>query len=138
MLPGPARGRGQIMTEKRKDRRIKEENRVVIESPPLDGQGDGIPANAFTRDISITGARIWTDKLYPLKTKFGLVLYLSRSRQVIRVCASVRWTKECEDGLYEMGVQFEPAIPNTVMALINHIYSKDMGIPTLLAAERLP
>ena len=124
------------MAEKRKDRRIKEENRVVIEASPFSGQGEDFPANAFTRDLSITGARIWTDKLYPLNAKLKLKLYLSRSRQVIRLCASVRWVKSCDDGLYEMGIQFRPGIPDSTMALINHIYSKELGIPTLVATDR--
>jgi hypothetical protein len=124
------------MANKRKDRRIKEENRVVIEASALNGQGERFQANAFTRDLSISGARIWTDQLYPLNTKLKLILYLSRSRQVIRLCASVRWMKSCDDTLYEMGVQFQPGIPDSVMALINHIYSKDPGIPTLVATER--
>ncbi len=124
------------MAEKRKDRRIQEENRVVIELSPADAGGNGFPTNAFTRDVSITGACIWTDKIYPLNTKLKLTLYLSRSRQVIRVCATVRWMKSCDDALYEMGVQFQQGIPDAIMALIKHIYSKDMGIPTYVAAER--
>jgi hypothetical protein len=125
------------MAEKRKEQRIKEENRVVIEAGPAGGApGDGFPANAFTRDISLAGARIWTDRLYPLNTKLKLTLYLSRSRQVIRINSTVRWMKSCDDGLYEMGVQFQPGIPDALIALINHIYSKDQGIPTVVNTAR--
>ena len=135
-LRGQIRERGELLADKRKDRRIKEENRVVIETSPLNGQGEAFPANAFTKDLSITGARIWTDRLYPLNAKLKLVIYLSRSRQVIRLCGVVRWMKSCEDGLYEMGVQFQPGIPDSIMALIEHIYAKELGIPTVIAAER--
>ncbi|MFZ2052897.1 MAG: PilZ domain-containing protein [Candidatus Aminicenantales bacterium] len=124
------------MAEKRKDWRIKEENRVVIEFAPPGVPGDGFPANAFTKDLSLTGARIWTDRLYPLNSKLKLILYLSRSRQIIRICSTVRWMKGSAEGLYEMGVQFQPGIPDAVIALINHIYSKDQGIPTVIDAGR--
>ncbi|HUU36902.1 MAG TPA: PilZ domain-containing protein [Candidatus Desulfaltia sp.] len=124
------------MAERRKDRRIKEENRVVIESSPAGAQGESFTANAFTRDLSLTGARILTDRLYPLNSKLKLTLYLSRSRQIIRICSTVRWMKGSAEGLYEMGVQFQPGIPDAVMALINHVYSKDQRIPTAIDAAR--
>jgi hypothetical protein len=125
------------MVEKRKETRIKEENRVLIEISPAGSQAEKFVANAFTRDLSITGARIWTDRLYPLNSKLKLTLYLSRSKQVIRICSTVRWMKSCEDGLYEVGVQFQTGIPDAVMALINHIYSKDQEIPTVIDAARM-
>jgi hypothetical protein len=120
------------MAEKRKDRRIKEENRVLIEISPAGAKAESVTANAFTRDLSITGARIRTDRLYPLNSKLKLTLYLSRSKQIIRICSTVRWMKGCDDGLYEIGVQFQPGIPDAIMALINHIYSKDQQVPTVI------
>ncbi|MGB7294763.1 MAG: PilZ domain-containing protein [Candidatus Aminicenantales bacterium] len=120
------------MSERRKERRIKEENRVVIEVGHPGNSGESYTANAFTRDLSLSGARIWTDKLYPLHAKLKLTLYLSRSRQVVRICATVRWMQSCDDGLYEMGVQFQPGITDALMALISHLYNKDQGIPTVI------
>jgi hypothetical protein len=122
------------MAEKRKDKRIREENRVLIEISPAGSQAEDFAANAFTKDLSLTGARIWTDRLYPLNSKLKLTFYLSRSRQVIRICSTVRWMKGCDDSLYEMGIQFRPGIPNAILALINHIYRKDQGIPTVIEA----
>jgi hypothetical protein len=119
--------------ERRKERRIREENRVVIEAGHPGDSGENFTANAFTRDLSLSGARIWTDKLYPLHAKLKLTLYLSRSRQVVRICSTVRWMKRCDDGLYEMGVQFQPGIPDALMALITHLYNKDHSIPTVIA-----
>ena len=118
------------MTEKRRDKRVKEENRVVIEVSPAGGQGDALTTNAFTKDISLTGARIWTDRLFPLHSKLNLTLYLSRSKQVVRVRGTVKWEKECDDGLYEIGVHFQQGIPDVLMALINHLYGREEGIPT--------
>ena len=118
------------MTEKRRDKRIKEENRVVIEVFPSRGKGEGLAINAFTKDISLTGARIWTDRLFPLHSKLNLTLYLSRSKQVVRIRGTVKWEKECYDGLHEIGVHFQQGIPDVIMALINHLYGKEEGIPT--------
>jgi hypothetical protein len=122
------------MIEKRKDKRVKEENRVLIDITPAGERNETLTANAFTRDISVTGARIWTDRLYPLNAKLRLTLYLSRSRQVIRIASVVRWMKSGDDGLYEMGIQFQPGMPDSIMALIKHIYSKDQRIPTVIDA----
>ena len=118
------------MTEKRRDKRIKEENRVVIEVFPSRGKGEGLAINAFTKDISLTGARIWTDRLFPLHSKLNLTLYLSRSKQVVRIRGTVKWEKECYDGLHEIGVHFQQGIPDVIMALINHLYGREEGIPT--------
>lgn len=118
------------MTEKRRDKRIKEENRVVIEFSPTGSRGEGPPINAFTKDISLTGARIWTDRFFPLHSRLNLTLYLSRSKQAVRIRATVKWGKECYDGLYEIGVHFQHGIPDVLMALINHFYGKEEGIPT--------
>jgi hypothetical protein len=124
------------MTERRRDKRVKEENRVVIEVSPAGGQGDALTTNAFTKDISLTGARIWTDRLFPLHSKLILTLYLSRSRQVVRVRGTVKWEKECDDGLYEIGVHFQQGIPDVLMALINHLYGREEGIPTEVNRRR--
>jgi len=118
------------MTEKRRDKRIREENRVVIEVFPSRGKGEGLAINAFTKDISLTGARIWTDRLFPLHSKLNLTLYLSRSKQVVRIRGTVKWEKECYDGLHEIGVHFQQGIPDVIMALINHLYGREEGIPT--------
>jgi c-di-GMP-binding flagellar brake protein YcgR len=118
------------MTERRRDKRVKEENRVVIEVSPAGGRGDALPINAFTKDISLSGVRIWTDRLFPLQSKLNLTLYLSRSKQVVRIRGTVKWEKECDDGLYEIGVHFQQGIPDVLMALINHLYGREEGIPT--------
>jgi len=118
------------MTEKRRDKRIKEENRVLIEASPPGAPNSSLTINAFTKDISLAGARIWTDRFFPLHSKLNLTLYLSRSKQVVRIRANVKWGKECYDGLYEIGVHFQQGIPEVLMALIDHFYGKEEGIPT--------
>lgn len=118
------------MSERWGDRRVKEENRVVIEVSPWGGKDEGLEINAFTKDISPCGARILTDQLFPLHSTLNLTLYLSRSRQVVRTPGTVRWEKKRADNLYEIGVQFHHGIPGVLIALINHLYGKEESIPT--------
>ena len=124
------------MTERRKDKRVREENRVVIEVAPSGGPDHGLAINAFTKDISLSGVRILTDRIFPLHSKLSLTLYLSRSKQVVRIRGAVKWERECDDGLYEIGVQFQQGIPDVLMALINHLYGKEEGIPTEVNRDR--
>jgi hypothetical protein len=123
------------MTERWGDKRIKEENRVVIEAEPARGRGETPEINGFTMDISPSGARILTDKLFAPQSTLNLTLYLSRSRQVVRTRGTVRWEKVRADGLHEVGVQFEHGIPNVLTTLIKHLYERDEGIPTALSLE---
>jgi hypothetical protein len=67
------------MNERRRDPRAQEENRVVIETAgPVNGK-NGDHVNAFTRDLSIGGARIETDQSFPVGTELKMILYLSKS-----------------------------------------------------------
>jgi PilZ domain len=118
------------MKERWGDKRIQEENRVVIEISPLDGKDEGLEINAFTKDISPSGARILTDRLLPEGSTLNLTFYLSQSRQLVRTPGTVKWGKQREDGLYEVGVQFHHGIPGVLMALISHLYGKEEAIPT--------
>jgi len=122
--------------ERRKDKRVKEENRVVIEVSASGSPGDGQTINAFTKDISLSGVRILTDRLFPLHTKISLILYLSRSKQVVRIHGTVKWERKNDDGLYEIGVEFQQGVPDVLMALINHLYGKEEGIPTEVNRDR--
>jgi len=118
------------MREKRKDKRIAEENRVVIELPPVSPSADPRPVNALTKDISLGGARIVTDRFFEVGSSLRMTLYLSKSKQVVKARADVRWNRMVEDGIYEMGVEFEHGIPTGVLVLINHLYGKGQIVPT--------
>jgi hypothetical protein len=124
------------MEERWGDKRIQEENRVVIEASPW-GEKDAAPEiNAFTKDISPGGARILTDRSFPLDSTLNLCLYLSRSKQIIRAPGTVKWEKTRKDGLHEIGVQFQHGVPGVLMALINHLYGSEEAIPTEVAVAQ--
>jgi c-di-GMP-binding flagellar brake protein YcgR len=125
-----------VSNERRKERRIREENRVVIEVPGKWGPEGGPEINALTQDISLGGARIlMMDEFFAVGSFLKMTLYLSRSKQIIKVHAKVRWAKTIENGFYEMGVEFEHGIPASVMALINHLYKKDQNVPATIQAK---
>ncbi len=120
------------MREKRKDKRIAEENRVVIELPGPSPAAEARPVNALTKDISLGGARVVTDRFFEVGSSLRMTLYLSKSKQVVKVRGDVRWNRMVEDGIYEMGVEFEHGIPTGVLVLINHLYGKGQIVPTAL------
>ncbi len=120
------------MREKRKDKRIAEENRVVIELPAPSPAAEARPVNALTKDISLGGARVVTDRFFEVGSSLRMTLYLSKSKQVVKVRGDVRWNRMVEDGIYEMGVEFEHGIPTGVLVLINHLYGKGQIVPTAL------
>jgi hypothetical protein len=126
--------RERVMRENRKDKRLTEENRVAIELPGVPSSPDPRVINALTKDISLGGARIVTDRLFEVGSSLRMTLYLSKSKQVTKVRVNVRWVRMIEDGLYEIGVEFEHGIPTGVLVLINHLYGKGQNVPTTVQA----
>lgn len=122
------------MRENRKDKRIAEENRVAIELPGASPADEPRIVNALTKDISLGGARIVTDRFFEIGTSLRMTMYLSKSKQIVKARADVRWNRMVEDGLYEMGVEFEHGIPTGVLVLINHLYGKGQGAPPPIQA----
>lgn len=125
------------MTQRRKDSREREENKVVIEF--VTSFGDSVSTTeiyALTKDISVGGARIVTDWFFPIGTYFKVNLALSKSKQVVRVDGRVRWARNLDDNddLFEVGVEFMHDIPETILALLNHIVEIEKGIPSVVRA----
>jgi hypothetical protein len=118
------------MRENRKDKRIAEENRVAIELPGTSLSAEPRIVNALTKDLSLGGARVVTDRFFEVGASLRMTLYLSKSKQVVKVRADVRWNRMIDDGLYEMGVEFEHGIPTGVLVLINHLYGKGQNVPS--------
>jgi hypothetical protein len=118
------------MRENRKDKRIAEENRVAIELPGTSLSAEPRVVNALTKDLSLGGARVVTDRFFEVGASLRMTLYLSKSKQVVKVRADVRWNRMIDDGLYEMGVEFEHGIPTGVLVLINHLYGKGQNVPS--------
>jgi len=120
------------MKELRRDVRSIEGNRIVIEMPGEEGLEGEVPVNAFTKDLSLGGAMLETDKSFLPGTELRMTLYLSRSWQVVKVRGRVKWVKEIDQGLYEIGIEFIHEIPGGFMSLISHLFRKQAKIPTII------
>jgi len=120
------------MKELRRDVRSIEGNRIVIEMPGEEGLEGEVPVNAFTKDLSLGGAMLETDKSFLPGTELKMTLYLSRSWQVVKVRGRVKWVKEIDQGLFEIGIEFIHEIPGGFMSLISHLFRKQAKIPTII------
>lgn len=121
------------MTERRREKRKIEEDMVVIEYFPDNGSPTKKKHSALTQDLSIGGARILTDKFFPVGTPFQITLTLRRTRQKIEIRGKVKWVKEVsESELFEIGVEFLHHISKTVLALISHLYGQIQDVESVV------
>ena len=120
------------MKERRRDVRVIEENRIVIEISGAENREDGDTIVAFTKDLSLGGAKLETDRFFDPDLELKMTIYLSRSSQVVKICGRVKWVKEIDNGLHEMGIEFSHEIPASIMALISHLFGKQTNIPTVI------
>jgi c-di-GMP-binding flagellar brake protein YcgR len=117
-----------LQRDRRRDKRFDEENKVVIECKNYVEPDQVNSVLAFTKDISIGGCRILTDIFFPVDSQMKITLTLSRSRQIVKLSAHVKWIKSVYDGdLFEMGVEFVHDTPQTIANLFKHLYGK--GVP---------
>jgi Tfp pilus assembly protein PilZ len=109
----------------RKEKRIEERNIVVIRSAGSPkGPHASVTANAYTYDLSLGGARLFTDKPFAVGTTIRIVIELAKTCQSIQVEGEVKWVKKNDaDGGYEVGVEFLHHISQTILTLIRHLYS---------------
>jgi len=117
--------------EHRKDKRFAEQNNVLIKatSEAREASGNG-GINATTRDISLSGARICSQRDFPVGSVIRIVIDLERTHQSLKVDGEVKWTRKTEDGEYfEVGVEFLHSISQTLLSLIKHLYSERESIP---------
>jgi len=113
--------------EKRREKRLDEENKVVLRVLAEDGQ-EKQSFYSFSRDISVGGLRIMTDSPLPVKTKLKIEIALSESKKVISGLAEVRWVKSLfEDEVYEMGLEFIDLDPQSKVFLLEHIYKRTIA-----------
>ena len=120
------------MLNKRKEKRFSEENDVIIQyALNRKSSNNYVGINALTRDISLSGARIISEKKFPIDTTLRIQINLSRTKQIIKVDGKVKWVREnTEDDSYEIGIEFQHEISKTVLTLIRHLYAEEPGIPS--------
>jgi Tfp pilus assembly protein PilZ len=120
------------MADKRKDQRIREEKKVVIEFYP--GGKDSRPKNvtyALTRDVSEGGVRLLTDRYFLVGTLLKITLSHSQSKQIINVAAQVKWVKNFHTSdLFEMGIEYVHEIPESVLSMMKNHDGKEAKVPS--------
>jgi hypothetical protein len=96
------------MDEKRRERRLKDENEITIHIVP----GGKKPLKEkffynYSRDISMSGARIQSHSFLPIDTHLMIEMKLKTLHQMITVLGKVKWIKNIfGEEFYEEGVEF--------------------------------
>jgi len=113
-----------LSIEKRREKRLDEENKVVLH---VLSENESLEESfySFSKDISVGGLRIMTDSPLPVKTRVKLEIALSDSKRLVSGIAEVRWIKSLfDDEVFEMGLEFVDLDPQSKVFLIEHIYKK--------------
>jgi c-di-GMP-binding flagellar brake protein YcgR len=115
------------MKERRRDPRIKEENKVIL-NPVPEGSPQGAKKEVYyclTKDLSAGGLRIMTNAPLAVGSRVKVEISLTKSRKRIQALAEVRWVNALiGEEVYDMGLEFVGINPETELALIDHIYGK--------------
>lgn len=110
--------------ERRKHRRFQQWNKAIIKSA---SGGDGIlprcPIDAYAWDLSLGGARIQSEELFPVGAVLRIHLELVRSRESVSIDGAVRWNRKNEQaGFYEMGIEFQECAQATLQTIMRNLY----------------
>ena len=110
--------------QKRKDRRFKQWNKIVIKAGPNGPNSHGsAEVNAFTYDLSLGGARIHSVERFELGTVLRLNIELVRSRETVSLEGRVKWVKRDEaENDFELGIEFDHDTSQTIMSLMKNLH----------------
>jgi c-di-GMP-binding flagellar brake protein YcgR len=114
------------MKERRRDPRIKEENRITLNVIANgSAQGPKEVYHSLTRDLSLGGIRVMTDAPLAVDSRVKVELTLAKSRKRIQAVARVCWVRELfGKDVFDMGLEFVEIDPEAELALIDHVYGK--------------
>lgn len=111
------------MDERRREPRIKEENKVTITI--ISGQENIAEKKInyyLSKDISVSGIRIQTNILLHVKTQLKIEVKLKDSPQIITAFAKVIWVKTFSNvGFYEAGLKFFKTSNEMIQKLEDYI-----------------
>ena len=113
------------MIERRKEKRIKEVNRISIEYLPEGQIYRSKKVNfGLTEDLSLRGIKILTDKFFPIGKVMKISLSLGRNYETIYLISKVKWIKSLDDEAYEIGLEVVDTFEKSVRILTGHLYGK--------------
>ncbi len=112
------------MEEKRRDKRIKNESKLIFEIISCDRDLKNKKIfYTLTKDISLGGVNIRTDTFLPVDTLLKIDLPLPKMHKIISVRGKVRWIKSLyEDEVFEVGLEFVDTPHDVITSLIGHLY----------------
>jgi hypothetical protein len=96
------------MNERRREERLKELNEIIVTviSNKKNLPKGKIPYNS-SKDISVSGAKIQTNILFPVDTLLKIDFKLKTLEKQITALGKVKWIKvNIDDKSYEAGVEF--------------------------------
>jgi c-di-GMP-binding flagellar brake protein YcgR len=122
MLPGKT----AVMRERRKEHRVPEEDRVVLSLGQDRGNGRaGATFTSLTRDISPGGLCFVSAVPVPKGAIIRFEIALTGSRRLFRGTGTIRWVNRLfEDDVFEMGVEFAEIDPESIGAILEHVYGR--------------
>ena len=111
------------MFEKRKSKRLAEENEITIKIIPK----EKLPADRKTiyhisKDISSSGARIRANEFLPVDTLIKIKLNLKDPPRMLTALGKVKWIRSLYgDESYEAGLEFVDTSNETINLLAEHV-----------------
>jgi c-di-GMP-binding flagellar brake protein YcgR len=138
------------MRERRKHRRFEQWNKAIIQSASgAQGTLPRCPIDAYAWDLSLGGARIQCDEMFPVGAVLRIHLELVRSREFIGIDGAVRWNRWNEEQkTHEFGVEFQECTESTLQAIMRNLYhdtdtkdkdkDKDKGPRPPAAVDKVP
>jgi len=129
------------MNERRRHRRFQQWNKAIIQSASgVAGPLPRCPIDAYAWDLSLGGARIQSDEMFPVGAVLRLHIELVRSREYVGIDGDVRWSRWNEEmKVYECGVEFRECVEATLQAIMRNLYhetdAKDAEKPAPAPAE---
>lgn len=125
------RPRERSEMEKRKEKRFVEQADVLIKDECLARHKatDGV-VYGCTRDISLSGACVISQQVFPVGCVWRLLIDLKRTDEFLRVDGKVLWVKKSKSApRFVIGVEFLHRYPDTIRLLIKHLYGREGEIP---------
>ena len=112
------------MRERRREKRIPEEDKVVLTFPPV-GSVPGPHCVALTRDISPGGICLISGVQVPVEGRLGFEVGLAGSGRLVRGTGTVRWVNRLFEGsAFEVGLEFTEIDPVSVGVILEHVYGR--------------
>ena len=112
-----------LMSDKRKAKRIKEEAKVTITLISKDSLSPGKKIfYHLTKDISSTGIKIQANTFLPINSMIKIELSLKEPLRVVSAIGMVRRVKTLyANELFEVGIEFVDTSPEIINIIKEHI-----------------